>query len=128
MFCQTRDVRFIVVSSDPHIVGAAKEGFHPSDEALFFDDWHKALDKAEGADMMFIDLLDTLKEPHKIQGYEEFAEAKMSHAKASKVPLVLINAPDDYDIDCMVGWPDFLFGNIRRPVTSKVIRRMTTYV
>jgi hypothetical protein len=121
-------VRFIVISSDPQIVGAAKEGFHPSDEALFFEDWHKALDGAESADMMFIDLLDTLKEPHKIEGYEEFAAAKMAHPTASKVPLVLINAPDDYDIDSMVGWPDFLFGNIRRPVTSKVIRRMTTYV
>lgn len=121
-------MRFIVISSDQEIVGAAKEGFHPADEALFFSDWRQALDKAEGADMMFIDLLDTVKEPHKIQGYEEFAEAKMAHATAAKVPLVLINAPDDYDIDCMVGWPDFLFGNIRRPVTSKVIRRMTTYV
>jgi hypothetical protein len=121
-------VRFIVISSDPHIVGASKEGFHPDDEALFFTDWRKALDKAAGADMMFVDLLDTLKEPHKIEGYEEFALAKMAHPKAATVPLVLINAPDDYDIDSMVGWPDFLFGNIRRPVNSKVIRRMTTYV
>lgn len=121
-------MRFIVISSDPHIVGAAKEGFHPADEALFFDDWSKGLDASANADMMFIDLLDTLKEAHKIQGYEDFAHAKMQHPVAAKVPLVLINAPDDYDIDCMVGWPDFLFGNIRRPVTSKVIRRMTTYV
>ena len=121
-------MRFIVITSDQSIVEAAKEGFHPSDEALFFSDWRKGLDAAEGADMMFIDLLDTLTEPHKIEGYETFAKAKMEHPKASGVPLVLINAPDDYEIDCMVGWPDFLFGNLRRPINSKVMRRMTTYV
>ena len=78
--------------------------------------------------MMFLDLLSTLTEPHKIDGYEQFAQAKMAHPIAAKVPLVLINPPDDYDIDSMVGWPDFLFGNLRRPINSKVIRRMTTYV
>ena len=121
-------VRFIVVTSDSFLVGACKEAFHPADEALYFSDWHEALDQAEGADLMFLDLLSTLTEPHKIQGYEDFAKAKMSHPTASKVPLVLINAPDDYDLDSMVGWPDFLFGNLRRPINSKVIRRMTTYV
>ena len=121
-------MRFVVITSDSFIVGACQEGFHPSDEALFFPDWHEALDKAEGADLMFVDLMATLKEPHKIEGYEEFAQAKMAHPKASKVPLVLINAADDYDLDSMVGWPDFLFGNLRRPINSKVIRRMTTYV
>ncbi|MEA2554511.1 MAG: hypothetical protein QOJ65_2687 [Fimbriimonadaceae bacterium] len=122
------DMRFVVVSSDPEIVAAAKEGFHPNDEALFFQNWREALEKAAGADLMFIDLLSTLTEAHKIQGYEDFAQAKMSHPTAAAVPLVLINAPDEYDLDSMVGWPDFLFGNLRRPVTSKVIRRMTTYV
>lgn len=121
-------MRFIVISADPQVVEAAKEGFHPADEALYFKDWREALDQAKGADMMFIDLLATLTEPHKIQGYEDFANAKMSHPGAKDVPLVLINAPDDYDIDSMVGWPDFLFGNLRRPINSKVIRRMTTYV
>jgi hypothetical protein len=121
-------VRFIVVTSDSFIVGACKEAFHPSDEALYFSDWHEALDQAAGADLMFLDLLSTIVEPHKIQGYEDFAKAKMAHPTASKVPLVLINAPDDYDLDSMVGWPDFLFGNLRRPINSKVIRRMTTYV
>lgn len=109
-------------------MGACKEGFHPADEASYYSDWREALDQAAGADLMFIDLLDTLTEPHKIEGYEQFAKAKMGHSTASKVPLVLINAPDDYDIDSMVGWPDFLFGSLKRPINSKVIRRMTTYV
>ena len=121
-------MRFIVITSDQGIIGAAKEGFHPADEALFFTDWRKALDESAGADMMFVDLMDTLTEAHKIDGYEKFAQAKMAHPTAASVPLVLINAPDDYDIDSMVGWPDFLFGNLRRPINSKVIRRMTTYV
>lgn len=121
-------MRFIVISKDAQIVEAAKEGFHPSDEALYFKSWQEALDAAQGADMIFLDLLATLTEPHKIQGYENFAQAKMAHPIAKDVPLVLINAPDEYDLDSMVGWPDFLFGNLRRPITSKVIRRMTTYV
>ena len=121
-------MRFVVITNDSFVAGACKEGFHPDDEALFFTDWRKALEKAAGADMMFVDLLTTLTEAHKIQGYEDFAHAKMAHPTAAKVPLVLINAPDDYDLDSMVGWPDFLFGNLRRPINSKVIRRMTTYV
>lgn len=121
-------MRFIVVTTDSFVVGACKEGFHPSDEAEFYSDWHEALDKAEGADLMFVDLLDTLTEPNKIEGYEMFARAKMAHPTASKVPLVLIGAPEEYDLDSMVGWPNFLFGNLKRPINSKVIRRMTTYV
>lgn len=121
-------MRFVVLSSDPEVVSSAKEGFHPSDEAVYVEDWREALDRSEGADLMFVDLLSTLSEPHKIQGYEDFAMAKMAHPIARDVPTVLINAPDDYDLDTMVGWPDFLFGSLRRPVNAKVIRRMTTYV
>lgn len=121
-------MRFIVVSSDPEVQEAAKEGFHPSDETLSFKDWQQALEAAEGADLMFVDLLDTLLEANKIGGYELFAQTKMSHPTAAAVPVVLINAPDDYDLDYMVGWPDFLFGSMKRPVTSKLFRRFSTYV
>ena len=121
-------MRFVVVTTDSFVVGACKEGFHPNDEAEFYSDWRQALDRAAGADMIFVDLLDTLTEPNKIEGYEEFARAKMAHPKAAKIPTVLILAPDDYDLDSMVGWPDFLFGSLKRPINSKVIRRMTTYV
>ena len=44
-------MRFIVVSSDPEVQEAAKEGFHPSDETLTFKDWQQALEAAEGADL-----------------------------------------------------------------------------
>ena len=106
----------------------AKEGFHPSDTFESYSDWGQALDAATDADLMFVDLLATLEEPNKIAGYEKFAQAKMDHAVASKVPLVLISPPDDYELDFMAGWPDFVFANIRRPVTFKHFRRASTWV
>jgi len=108
--------------------GEAKEGFHPSDTFESYKDWQSALDAAADADLMFVDLLATLEEPNKIAGYEKFAQAKMAHAKSSKIPLVLISPPDDYELDFMAGWPDFVFANIRRPVTFKHFRRASTWV
>jgi hypothetical protein len=42
--------------------------------------------------------------------------------------LVLIAAPDDYELDFMTGWPDFVFGHLRRPVTEKIFRRASTWI
>ena len=121
-------MKFVLITKDPEMQSEAKEGFHPSDTFEAFTDWEAALDAAGDADLIFVDLLATLDEPHKIAGYERFAQAKMSHAQSSKTPLVLISPPDEYELDFMAGWPDFVFANIRRPVSYKHFRRASTWV
>lgn len=121
-------MKFILLTKEQELVDAARDGFHPSDELIAFQDWAQALDACDGVDMIFVDLLATLDEPHKVAGYERFAEAKMSHGKAKEVPLVLIAAPEDYEMDFIAGWPDFVFAHLRRPVTPKIFRRATTWV
>lgn len=121
-------MKFILITKEPEIEAAARRGFHPDDEMKSFADWNEALNASAGADMMFVDLLATLDEPHKIAGYEKFAIAKMGHPIAKSVPLVLISAPLDYELDFMTGWPDFILGNIPRPVTDKIFRRASTWV
>ena len=121
-------MKFILITKDPEVAKAAEEGFHPSDESHVYEDWETALTLSDGADIMFVDLLATLNEPHKIAGYEAFAHAKMAHPIASSVPLVLIAPPEDYEIDFMAGWPDFVFGHVRRPVDYRVFRRASTWV
>lgn len=121
-------MRFLLVTLDEELLSLAREGIHPSDELRTFKNWKEALDASAGADMMFVDLLATLTEPGKIAGYEVFAHAKMAHPDAEKVPLVLISPPMEYDLDFMAGWPDFVLGNIRRPVTAKLFRRASTWV
>lgn len=122
------DMKFILLTREQELIDAAKEGFHPSDELIAFSDWAEALEACDGVDMIFVDQLSTLDEPHKVAGYERFAEAKMSHDKAKSVPLVLIAPPDDYELDFIVGWPDFVFARLQRPVTPKIFRRATTWV
>ena len=121
-------MKFLVITKEAEIEEAARKGFHPSDEMVAFKDWAVALDNCDGVDMMFVDLLATLSEPHKIAGYEEFANAKMSHSVAKDVPLVLVAAPEDYELDFMTGWPNFVFGHVRRPVTEKIFRRASTWI
>ena len=121
-------MRFLLVTRDDEIADAAKTAFDRSDTLEVFSDWKLALESAEGADMMFIDLLATLEEPHKIAGYERFAHAKMAHTHAASVPLVLIAAPHDYELDFMSGWPDFVLAQLRRPVQEKVFRRAATWI
>lgn len=121
-------MKFVLLTRERELVDAAAAGFHPSDSFEAFEEIDKALDACEGADLLFVDLLATLEEPNKIAGYEKFAEKKMEHEKAKNVPLVLIAAPDDYELDFMAGWPDFVFAHIRRPVTEKIFRRASTWV
>ena len=121
-------MKFILITKDSEMVSEAKQGFHPSDEFASFESWQDALDASEGADLMFVDLLATLEEPNKIAGYENFAMAKMSHEIAKGVPLVLISPPDDYELDFMAGWPNFVFANVRRPINYKIFRRASTWV
>jgi hypothetical protein len=119
---------FALITKDPELVAAAKEGFHPGDEVRTFTEWTEALEHAHQADLLFVDLIATLNDPHLIAGYEAFARSKMAHPTAARVPLVLIAPDPGYKLDYMVGWPDFVFGHIQRPVNYKVFRRASTWV
>lgn len=121
---------YILVTRNPDIREAflSPEAFLPSDVLKPFEDWRDALEEAKGADMMFVDLVSTLVEPNKIAGYEEFAEGKMADEALLAVPLVLIAAPSDYELDFMVGYPDFVFAQIPQPVSSKIFRRASTWI
>lgn len=110
------------------MVAEAKNGFHPSDEVIVLQDWELALDACEGADLLFVDQIATLEKPHKVAGYEKFGEARMAHKIASRTPLVLISPEEGYEMDFVVGWPDFVYANIRRPVSYKIFRRASTWV
>jgi len=121
-------MRFIIISQDTEIFEAAKKGFHPSDRVDIYENWVQALDESEGVDLIFVDILSTLIEAHKIDGYEEFAHAKMQHPVADVIPLVLIGAGADYKLDFMVGWPNFLLGHFQRPIDYRQLRRASTWV
>src|SRR5687768_6513187 len=121
-------MKFVLITRDPEVIKAAQGAFPPSDTLTTYEKWDAALADCEGADLLFVDLLATLDEPHRIAGYEKFALAKMEHPIANDTPLVLIAAPDDYEIDFMAGWPDFVFAHVRRPVTDKIFRRASTWV
>lgn len=121
-------MKFVLISKDPEIEEAAREGFHPADHCVTYADWKEALDDCADADLVFVDLLATLEQPHQIAGYEKFAEAKMSHPKAASVPLILIAPPQEYELDFMAGWPDFVLGHVQRPVSAKIFRRASTWV
>jgi hypothetical protein len=121
-------MKFVLLTNEKEMVDSAREGFHPSDTFESFSCMESALDACNDTDILFVDLISTLDEPHKIGGYETFAQLKMAHPVAADVPLVLIAPPDDYELDFMTGWPDFVFAHIRRPVTAKIFRRASTWV
>ena len=121
-------MKFILITRDPEVEAAAREGFHPGDECLTFAEWRPALEACGDADLVFVDILATLEEPHKIAGYERFAVTKMEHPVAKDIPLVLIGAAPDYELDFMAGWPGFVLGHVPRPVSYKVFRRASTWV
>jgi hypothetical protein len=121
-------MKFVLLTKDNEVVEATKGAFQSDDELLVFDRWPEALEACENADLLFVDMIATLEAPHKVGGYERFADAKRAHPIASTVPLVLIAAPNDYEMDFMVGWPNFVFAHLRRPLTYKLFRRATTWV
>jgi hypothetical protein len=121
-------VKYILVSKDAEILEQAAKAFYPDDEVLLTGDWQEAMSQIEGTDMMFVDLLATLRQDHKIAGYEEFAEAKLGNPVAKAVKLVMIWPPADYELDFMTGYPDFIFQHIQRPVTFQKLRRSTTFI
>lgn len=121
-------MKFVLVTRDEDMVGEAKKGFHPDDNLEVYEHWEEALDACDGADLLFIDLIATLEKPHKIAGYEQFGEARLKHAHAKRTPLVLISPPEGYELDFMVGWPDFVFANVRKPINYKIFRRASTWI
>lgn len=121
-------MKFVLITDDKEVAAIARKGFQSDDETLVFAKWSDALDACGGADLLFVDLISTLEEPHKIAGYEAFGMAKMDHPVAKAVPVVLIAPPEDYELDFMAGWPDFVFAHLTRPVTEKIFRRASTWV
>lgn len=121
-------MKIVFICRDEALIAEAKTAFEKTDELVVCENSSDGLDACEGAELVIVDLLATLEQPHKIAGYESFALAKMSHPTAKDVPLVLISPPEDYDLDSMVGWPGFVFGHVRRPVTWKIFRRISTWV
>jgi hypothetical protein len=121
-------VKILLVTNDRDLVAEATKAYERTDELSVYGKWQDALEASSGAGLLIVDLLATLTEAHRISGYEEFAAHKMTHKKAKEVPLVIISPPDDYDLDSMVGWPEFVFGHVRRPVTMKIFRRISTWV
>lgn len=121
-------MKFVLVTKDAEVVAATEGAFQPDDVLSVHDDWQAALEDCQDADLIFVDLLATLDKPHKIAGYEKFAEAKIEHAIAAATPLVLIAAPDDYELDFMAGYPNFVFAHLRRPLNYKIFRRASTWV
>ncbi|MBL8048795.1 MAG: hypothetical protein JNJ45_08940 [Chthonomonas sp.] len=122
------EMRFLLISKDPEVVKAAQDAFERIGKLEVFENWEEGLNASEGTDLMFVDILATLKDAHKIAGYEAFAHAKMAHDVARHVKLILIAEPPGYDLDFMAGWPDFLFARLPRPISPKILLRMSTYV
>jgi hypothetical protein len=121
-------VKFVLITKEKKVADEARKGFHPEDKLEVFADWRDALDACKGADLLFVDMIATLEKPHKIAGYEAFGAAKMAHKQAKTVPVVLISPEEGYELDFFVGWPNFVFANVRRPVNFKIFRRASTWV
>ncbi len=123
-------MRYVLFSTDPEIIEAFRspEAFFPTDDLAVAGTREECIAACVEADMLFVDLVATLDEPNKIAGYEAFHEMVIADEVASKVPLVLISPPTSYDIDFMVGWPDFVFANMPRPVSAKLFRRASTWI
>jgi len=121
-------MKFVLITKDADLVDEARKGFHPDDELDAFEKWEEGLDACGGADLLFVELVATLENPHKIAGYEKFGEAKRAHGTAAAIPLILVSPEEEYELDFMVGWPNFVFANVRQPVTYKIFRRASTWI
>lgn len=121
-------MKFVLVTRDEAIIEAAKEAYGPHYDLAVAGDWETGLAACKGADLIFVDLIATLKEPGKIQGYEDFAMAKMADEVAAGIPLVVFAPPADYELDAMVGWPNFVFAMVRRPIQARTFRQASGWV
>lgn len=121
-------MRVLVLTQRPEISGYATEALGGRVDLEIYTDWKEALERAEGADVMIADLISLLEEPHKIDGYEAFAMAKMAHETAKSVKLILIPAPTAYELDSMLGWPDFLFAQFHNPIGVQSFRQAMRWI
>ncbi len=121
-------MKFVLVTKDKEVAAAAATAYGSHYGLAVYEEWKDALNACEGADLLFVDLIATLKESGKVEGYEEFAFAKMAHEVAKTTPLVVIAPPPEYELDAMVGWPNFLFAMVRRPVTERLFRQASGWV
>lgn len=121
-------MKFVLVTKEKDIVSAAEKAYGTHYQLDVFEDWNLALEACAEADALVVDLLATLEKPNKIDGYEKFALAKMAHETAKTVPLIVISQPLDYELDSMVGWPNFLFAMVRRPVGERTFRQISGWV
>lgn len=121
-------MKLVFITDDPEVRSAAETAFPHGEELFITADWEAGLDACADAVMIFVDLVATLDEPHRVAGYERFAHSKMAHPIAAQTPLVLLAPPLDYDMDFIAGWPDFVFAQFRKPVHEKLFRRVVTYL
>ena len=121
-------MKFVLITKDEEIVNAAKLAYPTTDDLLIFPTWPPALEASQGADLLFLDMIAVLDPPHKVAGYEAFAQAKMADSKVKDVRLVLIAPPADYELDFMTGWPGFVHAHVRRPIDERIFRRAATWV
>ena len=121
-------MRVLVLTQRAEIAEYAKEALGERVDLEIHGNWKDALEIAEGADVMIADLVSLLNEPHKIEGYDAFALAKMSHENAKGVKLILIPAPADYELDSMMGWPDFLFAQFHNPIGTQSFRQAMRWI
>lgn len=121
-------MKIILITKDAELEEIAKNSLAVSDSLSSYSDFNRALDAADGADLMILDMVASLEVPHKVAGYEKFARAKMTHDLARTVPLILISPPPHYELDFMTGWPDFVALNIRAPITPKAFRRALAWI
>lgn len=119
---------FALISKNPEIVAMAKSAYGTHYCLKVFSEWQAALEDSDGTDLMFVDLVSTLVDPGRIKGYEDFAHAKMGHPVAAAIPLVVIQPPHDYDLDAMVGWPNFVFAMVKQPVSERLFRQASGWV
>lgn len=120
--------KIVLVTKDNDLLSKAKKVFSGKVKLVVSDDWKTALEESNGTSLMVVDLMATLHKPKKIAGYEEFALAKMKHKSASKTKLVVIYPPEDYRLDAMVGWPNFVFAMLRKPLTLKDLKKITDWM
>jgi len=121
-------MKFVLISKDEEIIESAQEAYGTHYSLTVYKNWSLALAECKGADLMFVDIVATINEPGKIQGYEDFAAAKLSNETSNPIPLVAIALPTDYEIDSMVGWPGFVIAMWHRPVDAKRFRQASGYV
>lgn len=121
-------MKVALITKNPVYGQLAREAEDEERKFVLFEDWREAFEHAAECDLMIADLISLLEKPHRIEGYRKFGEARLAHPIAARVPLVLIPAPDGYKLDGMIGWPNFLLGQLRHPITRETFRQVLRWI